>query len=220
MGAMLRRCTLALFFVAIAQGGWPDLSVAQSSRTTEQKERAAPRPVKEAAAPDNKVPTAASPTGTPPAPEPQAAPGQVGEFQPVLHAQRAKISTCMDTIVGESAAVIDSAHTAISSWSTAAPDSNIFVSVVGLSYANKTAPNAAAVVAAAPIGSGKCQGTTVQVYPIAQSCSALQASLIKEGHTIATLQALPVIETKTGSRDVLIPTAGGGCVLLAVSLRQ
>jgi hypothetical protein len=60
----------------------------------------------------------------------------------------------------------------------------------------------------------------VQIYPIAQSCTALQASLIKEGRTVATLQALPVIETKSGSRDVLIPTAGGGCVVLAVSSRQ
>lgn len=217
---MVRHCMLALFFFAIVQSGKPELSSAQSTSTAEQKEHVPPHPGKGRAAPDKQAPTAASPASTTAAPEPQAAPGQVGEFQPVLHAQGAKISTCMDTIVGESAAVIDSAHTAISSWSSTAPDSNTFVSIVGLSYANKTAPNAAAVMVAAPIGPGKCQGATVQVYPVAQSCSALQASLIKEGHTVAALQALPVIETKSGSRDVLIPTAGGGCALLAVSLRQ
>src|ERR1700748_838650 len=156
LAAMVRRCALPLFFVAIVQGGWPVLSVAQSGRTSEQqKEHVAPRPGKETAAPDKQVPSAALPAGSPAAPEPQAAPGQVGELQPVLHAQGAKISTCMDTIVGESAAVIDSAHTAISSWNAAAPDENLFVSIVGLSYANKVAPNGAAVLLAAPTGTGK-----------------------------------------------------------------
>ena len=32
--------------------------------------------------------------------------------------------------------------------------------------------------------------------------------------------ALPVVETKTGFRNVLLPTAGGGCVVVAVRLRQ
>lgn len=154
------------------------------------------------------------------APEPQTPPGAVGEFQPVLHAEAAKITTCMDTIVAESAAVIDSAHTAISSWNTAAPNDNEFVSIVGLSYANKAAPNAAAVIVAAPGGAAKCHGTTVQICPVARSCSAIQAELIKEGHTIAVLRALPVVETKAGSRDVLIPTSGGGCAVVAVGMRQ
>src|SRR5690348_11045101 len=154
-----------------------------------------------------------------PAPQPQGPQAAIGEFQPVLHAQGAKIATCMDTIVGESAAVIDAPHTAISSWSTAAPNDNLFLSIVGLNYANnKATPNGAAILFAAPLGSGKCEGSTV--YPFAQSCSALQASLIKEGHTIATLRALPVVETKNGYRDVLIPTAGSGCVLVSVGMRQ
>jgi hypothetical protein len=160
-----------------------------------------------------------APPPVPEAPEPRTPAGAVGEFQPVLHAQGAKITTCMDTIVGESAAVIDSAHTAISSWATASPDENLFVSIIGLSYANKLAPNAAALIVAAPVGSNKCAGGTVQIYPFAQSCSAIQASLIKEGHTIATLRALPVVETKAGVRNVLMPTAGGGCVVIAVGLR-
>jgi len=147
----------------------------------------------------------------PPAPAPAAQAGvAIGEFQPVLHAQEAKIGHCMDTIVAESASVIDTAHTAISSWTTAAPDDNLFVSIIGLSYANKAAPNGAAVILAAPTGGHKCEGETVQIYPLAQSCSSIQASLIKEGRTVATLRALPVVETKAGVRNVLIPSAGGG----------
>lgn len=153
--------------------------------------------------------------------EPAAAKtGAVGEYQPVLHAQGAKIATCMDMIVGQSATVIDTAHTAVSSWSRAAPDQNPFLSIIGLSYAGKTAPNAAAVLFAAPLGAGRCAGGTVQIYPVAQSCSALQARLIKDGHTLATLQAIPVVETAGGVRDVLIPVPGGGCVVVAVGLRE
>lgn len=154
------------------------------------------------------------------APAPQAPAGALGEFQPVLHAQQAKIATCMDTIVAESAAVIDSSHTAISSWSSAAPNSNAFLSIVGLQYADKAAPNAAAVIVAAPVSPAKCDGATVQIYPVARPCSAVQASLIKQGHTVTMLGALPVVETKAGYRDLLLPSAGGGCVLIAVSLRQ
>lgn len=193
-----------------------------------QKEHAAAPAAKSGAATGksdaNGKPAAAPAPAAPaegPAPQPQGAQAAVGEFQPVLHAQGAKIATCMDTIVGESAAVIDAPHTAISSWSTAAPNDNLFLSIVGLNYANnKATPNGAAILFAAPLGSGKCEGSTVQIYPFAQSCSALQASLIKEGHTIATLRALPVVETKNGYRDVLIPTAGSGCVLVSVGMRQ
>ncbi len=125
----------------------------------------------------------------------------------------------MDNILAQSASVIYTAHTAISTWVSAAPNDNVFQSIVGLSYPNKGAPNAAAVIFAAPLGPGKCQGQTVQIYPTAQPCSAVQASLIKEGRTIGTLQALPVVEGKGGVRDLLLPTAGGGCVIVAIGIR-
>jgi len=159
------------------------------------------------------------PGASPEAPTPQADPNTVGELQPVLHAQGAKITTCMDTIINQASSVIDSAHTAISTWVTSAPNDNAFQSTVGLSYPNKGAPNAAAILFAAPVGSGRCEGETVQIYPTAQACSIVQANLIKEGRTVATLQALPVVETKSGARDILLPSAGGGCVVVAIGLK-
>ena len=165
--------------------------------------------------------SAASPLSgaSPGAPTPQSDPNTVGELQPVLHAQGAKITTCMDTIINQASSVIDSAHTAISTWVTSAPNDNAFQSTVGLSYPNKAAPNAAAILFAAPVGSGRCEGETVQIYPTAQACSIVQANLIKEGRTVATLQALPVVETKSGARDILLPSAGGGCVVVAIGLK-
>jgi hypothetical protein len=68
-----------------------------------------------------------------------------------------------------------------------------------------------------PAENGTCEGASVQVYPIAKPCSAIQAELIKEGRTTAMLRSLPVVETKSGSRTLLIPSAGGGCVVVAVA---
>src|SRR5262249_46371271 len=119
-GAIALRQSLAVPLKVLAQG--------------EVLETKARKP----AAPAGSAPHSLStPTPGLEAPTPQAPPGAVGEFQPVLHAQSAKITTCMDTIIGESASVIDSAHTAISSWSTTSPDENGFVSIIGLNYENK-----------------------------------------------------------------------------------
>jgi hypothetical protein len=69
-----------------------------------QKEHAAPPAAKAGAAAGKsetagKPAAAAAPTAPAegPAPQPQGPQAAVGEFQPVLHAQGAKISTCMDT---------------------------------------------------------------------------------------------------------------------------
>lgn len=156
----------------------------------------------------------------PAAPAPRAPAGAVGELQPVLHAQQAKITTCMDTIVRQSAAAIDAPHAAASSWTSAAPNQNLFVSIVGLSYQSPLAPNAAAVILAAPVGPSRCEGTVVQIIPSARSCSVIQASLLKTGRTIAMLQGLAVVQTELGVRNLLLPTAGGGCTLVAVGLQE
>jgi len=131
----------------------------------------APRPAAKpkALAPKPVVPAApeaegATPSpGTAQAPVPEAGPNPLGELQPVLHAQGAKITTCMDTIISQASGVIDTAHTAISTWVTSAPNENAFQSTVGLSYPSKAAPNAAAILFAAPVGSGRCEGETVQI---------------------------------------------------------
>ncbi|MGH7028950.1 MAG: hypothetical protein ACREE9_21845, partial [Stellaceae bacterium] len=156
----------------------------------------------------------------PAAPAPRAPPDAVGALQPVLHAQQAKITTCMDTIVRQSAAAIDGPHAAISSWTSAAPNRNLFVSMVGLSYKSPVAPNGAAVMLAAPLGPGRCEGEIVQIVPSARSCSVIQASLVKAGRTIAMLRGLAVVQTNLGARDLLMPTVGGGCTLVAVGLRE
>ena len=136
-----------------------------------------------------------------PAPIPQADGNPEGELQPVLHAQGAKITTCMDTIISQASSVIDTAHTAISTWVTSAPNDNAFQSTVGLSYPNKSAPNAAAIIFAAPVGPSRCEGETVQVYPTAQACSIVQANLIKQTRVMGALWcAYPCLLLSNGAK--------------------
>ena len=165
-----------------------------------------------------------------PAPEvpPAATPGLVapqtngeptGEFEPVLQARKANVTTCMDKIVALSGRVIDRPHRAISTFVQAAPNDHVFQSIIGLNYPSKVVPNGTAIIIAAPINSSQCEGESVQVYPTTSSCTAVQASLISNGRTLTSLETLPLIETKDGNRQVLMPTAGGGCVIISVGLR-
>ncbi len=146
----------------------------------------------------------------------------IGEFQSVLHARKAKLTTCMDQVVTQSNSVIDKPHTAISSWSKTRPNENFFRSIIGLSSQNKTMPNGAAVLVAAPLPGGRCGGTTVQIYATAQSCTSIQALLVQKkksgriGRTAAMLRDLPVVVTADGASNILMPTAGGGCAMIIV----
>lgn len=146
----------------------------------------------------------------------------IGEFQSVLHARTAKLTTCMDQVVTQSNSVIDRPHTAISSWSKSQPNENFFRSIIGLSYKNTAMPNGAAVLVAAPLPGGRCGGTTVQIYPTAQSCTSLQALLVQKkksgriGRTAAMLRDLPVVVTADGASNILMPTAGNGCAMIIV----
>ena len=142
-----------------------------------------------------------------------------GELEPVLHARSAGITACMDNIVTQAGSVIDRPHTAISTWVSQNANAHAFQSLIGLSYPNKTAPNGAAVIVAAPVASNQCEGASIQVYPTSQSCSVIQAALIKTGRTIATLQGLPVVETQDNARNMLMPTSGAGCVVVTVRIR-
>ena len=141
-----------------------------------------------------------------------------GDYQPVIHARGVNISTCMDTIVTQSNDVIDRPHTAISRWVQTAPNEHVFESIVGLTNPSKIAPSAVAVIVAAPLNGSKCEGESVQIYPTAQPCGTVQASLIRSGHTVGALQSMPVIDTNDGARIILLPNGGTGCVLVRMRL--
>ncbi len=82
----------------------------------------------------------------------------------------------------------------------------------------RRSPNGLAIMISAPLAGGRCGGGLIQIYPTSNSCSAVQAALIKQGKTLGALQKLPLVETGEGVRNILMPGAGGGCTV--VSVRQ
>jgi hypothetical protein len=140
----------------------------------------------------------------------------IGELQPALHARAAGLTTCMDNVITQAGKVIDQPHTAISSWSKEKPNDHAFQSIAGLFSGNSLAPNGLALIFAAPLDAKKCEGESVQIYPTGQSCTKSHALLLNFGRTIGSIGNLPIVETSDGGRTILIPSAGGGCVIVSV----
>jgi hypothetical protein len=188
-----------------------------------------PAPKPQAAAPAKTMPQPPpAPAAGPPAATPAAAPAQpappqpppstAAEPQPLVHASQAGVKSCLDGIARAANGTIDTQHAAMSQWFTGAADSHLFQSIISLAYPNKVAPHAAAVLLAAPTQGQSCDTSTVQIFPTARPCNAVLADLLKTGKVIADLAGMPVSQTPNGARQLLMPTAGNGCVMIVVNL--
>ncbi|MBV8107542.1 MAG: hypothetical protein JO223_23555, partial [Hyphomicrobiales bacterium] len=153
-----------------------------------------------------------------PAPPPKPPPSTAAEPQPLLHASQAGVRSCLDGIARTANGTIDTQHAAMSQWFTGAADSHLFESIISLAYPNKVAPHAAAILVAAPTQGQSCDTSTVQIFPTARPCNAVLADLLKDGKVIADLGGMPVSQTPNGARQLLMPTAGNGCVMVVVNL--
>ena len=106
----------------------------------------------------------------------------------------------------------------MSEWFTGAADSHVFQSVVSLAYPNRIAPHATAIVLGAPTASHTCDTSAVEIIPTARACNEVLADLLKTEKVVADLSGLLVTQGAAGTRQMLMPTAGNGCVVIAVSL--
>jgi hypothetical protein len=149
---------------------------------------------------------------------PKPPPSTAAEPQPLVHASQAGLKSCLDGIARAANGTIDTQHAAMSQWFTGAADSHLFESIISLAYSNKVAPHAATVLLAAPTQGQSCDTSTVQIFPTARPCNAVLADLLKTGKVIADLAGMPVSQTPNGARQLLMPTAGNGCVMIVVNL--
>jgi hypothetical protein len=167
-----------------------------------------------APAPAPAKPAAAPVADTTPRPPPSAA----AEPQPLLHATQAGVKICLDGLARAANSTIDTQHTAMSQWFSGAPDSHAFQSIVTLAYPTKVAPHAAAILTAAPNGAKSCDMSTVEIFPTTRPCNEILGDLLKKGKVVADLSGLPITQSEDGTRQLVMPTAGNGCVLVAVGL--
>jgi hypothetical protein len=199
----------------------PPTPAPKQDRKPAPKPKAAPTPAK-TPSPEPAAPTtakSANAPATPPAePTPKPPPSAAAEPQPVIHATNAGVKACLDGLVRASNATINTQHTAMSQWFTGAADSHIFQSIVSLAYPTKIVPHAAAILTAAPTASNGCDTSAVEVFPTARPCNDVLADLLKNGKVVADLAGLLVTQNAAGGRQLLMPSAGNGCVLVSVGL--
>jgi hypothetical protein len=204
----------------------PSASPPPSKPAPKPQRKPAPKPPAAAPAKATRqaepAPAAAAPPAPPAepaqAPPPKPPPSAAAEPQPLAHAARAGVKSCLDGIARAANGTIDTEHTAMSQWFTGAADSHMFESIVSLAYPNRVAPRAAAILVAAPTATQNCDTSTVQVFPTARPCNVVEADLLKDGKVIADLAGLPVTQSPNGARQILLPTAGNGCVMIVVTL--
>jgi hypothetical protein len=159
---------------------------------------------------------APGPSTAPAPPTPPSAPA--AEPQPVAHAAQAGVKACLDGLVRSANVTIDTTHTAMSQWFNGAADSHVFESIVSLAYPNRVAPRAVAVLFGAPTAAHNCDTSYVQVFPTARACNDIEGDLLKQGKVVANLSGVPVTVDAAGARQLLLPTPGNGCVVVAVGL--
>ena len=186
--------------------------VAQSNANAQKPKAAAP-----AASAPQPAPAPPAPPAIP-ADTPRPALSAAAEPQPVIHATNAGVKACLDGIVRASNGTIDTQHTAMSQWFNGAADNHAFQSIVALAYPNKVAPHAAAILLGAPTATRACDTSTVEVFPTARPCNDVLGDLLKTGKVVADLSGLLVTQNAGGVRQILLPSAGNGCVIVAVGL--
>lgn len=138
--------------------------------------------------------------------------------EPVLHARNAGLGPCTRAVERGSAAVIDAPHSAFSNWNTGAPNLHAFQSIVVETYRSPLAPRAASVILASPSANG-CDATAIQIFPSARPCAEVEKDILKSSSMIGNLAGLPLYQTSTNQHQVLMPTAGNGCVIVGVSVQ-
>lgn len=149
------------------------------------------------------------------------APSQAPDFPALGQAKAAGIGgACLDGLMRLLPATIDAPHEVFSFWSKTNADRHLFGSIAGLQYTQTAAPRAASIVAALPNEERVCEGIGVQIVPTARACGTVQAALLRNAHALTTLVGLPLIESDLGQRMLLVPTAGNGCVVIAVNQLQ
>ena len=208
--------------------GSAGLAVAQTAVPTEAARSpgaagSAPAPAKAVA------PRSASKPAAVPATQTQAqpvAPIQTGaipvpDFQTKEQLQKAGVKRCLPTVqaVGQATMTGSALYAAVSTWNNKQPDNRFSVSMIGQQFAagQNSMPNGLSGVFSVPTAEGKCDAASVQIIPTTDSCAAVQAQILTKGKALGNLAGVPLLQNAANAQVMLLPAAGNGCVLVALS---
>lgn len=216
-----------LAFAALLGAGWAFMSASAGFRTNPAMLAAgttfAGKTPAGATASINSRPASA------PVPVPaQASQPLASQAQPLQHARKAGMQTCLPAIDELSRQVIDGEHTALSTWHQQDADGRLFQSLVGLHYASAVAPHALSVLVTTPrrggaAGTSPCDGATVQVHPSKLSCGQIATSLQKPTGAPPPappldLKGVKILQTSGATRVALVPLQPQGCIVVGLGV--
>lgn len=201
-------------YVQIAQANvWP-----QPQPDGSKSPAGAAAPVKPAKPAPRPAAQQAHPAGTIPAPPDTGNLSQPQSPEPVMHARNAKLGACLSAVERGAASVIDQPHSAFSNWNPGAPAQHAFEAIAIQAYQGSAAPRSASVLLATPAANG-CDASTVQVFPSARSCADIEKDFSKSSRLLGKLAGLPLYGTDNNEHRMLLPSAGNGCVIVAVHVQ-
>jgi hypothetical protein len=168
----------------------------------------------------------AAPAAPAPAAQAPAAPIQTGaipvpDFQTKEQLQKAGVKRCLPTVqaVGQATMTGSAQYAAVSTWNNKQPDNRFSVSMIGQQFAagQNSIANGLSGVFTVPTAEGKCDAASVQVIPTTDSCAAVQAQILTKGKALGNLAGVPLLQNAANAQVMLLPAAGNGCVLVALS---
>ena len=184
---------------------------AKADAATAQAAPAAPAAAAAAAAPA----TAQNQT----APAGQAAPGVGADFQVTTQLAAAGVKRCLPAVndLGRFEMSGVTEYAATTTWNKNEPDKRLVSSVIGQHFGqNSATPMGISGVISAPGSEGKCDAVGLQVLPTAETCGNIQTQVLAKGQILGNLAGVPILKNAQNMRLMLLPSAGNGCVIVAL----
>lgn len=104
-------------------------------------------------------------------------------------------------------------------WQTSAPNQRLASLILGQSYPQGAPlPKGLSIMLGAPAGPAKCDTYGVQVIPTKDKCADLQTKITVRGKKLGDISGIPFLNDVNKSQIMLLPSAGDGCVLVALRI--
>jgi hypothetical protein len=173
------------------------------------------------AQPTQAQPTQAQPTQAQPVSSIQTGALPAPDFQTKEHLQKAGVKRCLPTVqaVGQATMAGSAQYAAVSTWNSKQPDNRFSVSMIGQQFGAglNSLPNGLSGVFSVPTTEGNCDAASLQIIPTTDSCASVQAQILTKGKALGNLAGVPLLQNAANAQVMLLPAAGNGCVLVALS---
>jgi len=161
------------------------------------------------------------PGATAPKPNPTAAAPLVlpDPATSVAQARELGLADCVPALSAMAHDTLTSNYDVQSGWHRGDPTHHVFQTIAGLNAPANTPPDSFVALIAAPVSAGGCDGVSVQVLPLAGTCTTAQEVIQKSGKNLGALLGTRLMLDAGGKRLILLPGAANTCIAITVDSR-